>query len=158
MANKARRTTGKKADEGAKLSKGIAYDADGRIVTSLPPPEEGAEYDADGRIVSVPIPPELWEQISAEQAKAVHWRDMIDRVTTKKKTKSKAPSEGWQERRVLPIMRKLWPPHGVPPVSLSQKAALAQVNEIYQPKYGRELPRPTFIRIVKKLKKLFDAK
>jgi hypothetical protein len=168
MAKKAGRTTGKKADEGAKLSEGIAYDADGRIVTSLPPPEEGAEYDADGRIVSVPIPPELWEQIRAEQAQADKARKIIARAIAirdglipppwMKKTKSKAPSKGWQQDRALPIMRALWPPHGMPPKAhgkppkkLLQKAALAQLNEIFRPQYGYDLSRPTFIRALKKL-------
>src|SRR6267142_2159739 len=154
--------------EGTESEDWQRYDA----FVGVPPLPEGTELPESvaelPEIITVPIPPELWEQIRAEQAQADKARKIIARAIAirdglipppwMKKTKSKSPSEGWQERLALPIMRALWPPHGVPPKKLSQKAALAQVNEIFEPKYGRELPRPTYSRIVKKLEKLFDAK
>jgi len=41
--------------------------------------------------------------------------------------------------------------HGKPPKKLLQKAALAQLNEIFRPQYGYDLSRPTFIRALKTL-------
>ena len=68
------------------------------------------------------------------------------------KTKAKSKSrndEGWQERRVKPILLELWPPTGRPPSGLTQKEVVAKVNERFQRLYGCKVSRSTIYRVIK---------
>jgi hypothetical protein len=62
-------------------------------------------------------------------------------------TKSINRKEGWQARRVKPILLKLWPPNGQPPANLPQKEIVAQVNAAYEPLYGRKVSRNTIMGV-----------
>ena len=65
--------------------------------------------------------------------------------------KHEAPSrkkEGWQERRVKPMLCKLWPPNGIPPASLPPKDIVKQFDDEYQKQHGRKsaIHRNTILR------------
>ena len=53
--------------------------------------------------------------------RALAVRDGLIRPPWMKEAEPVATEEGWQERRLKPILRKLWPPDGIPPSHLLPK-------------------------------------
>ncbi|KRR14527.1 hypothetical protein [Bradyrhizobium valentinum] len=110
-------------------------------------PEQRAKLDkgraAIDRYIAIrdnQIPP-LWAEKATTGSKA------------KPKSKPKKKKPGWQQRRVRPILRKLWL-NGQPPADLSHKEIVARVNAIYGPLYdGHEVSRTTVFRVIDDLRK-----
>jgi hypothetical protein len=85
--------------------------------------------------------------------------DRLYPVVTNVPTKAIEPStasstprkEGWQERRVKPILCKFWPPDGKPPAHVSHQEIVKQVGDAYQKQHGRTVSRNTILRAAGRL-------
>jgi hypothetical protein len=134
---------------------------DAKQVTAALP--EGTDYDDEGRIVSAPIPPELIEQIRAQQAEAGRQRRIIDRVNNIRdgliqppwmkdaaKSRGRKPL-GWQVRKIIPILRELYSPTGIPPAGVKPKEYRARIAKVL----GKEGPdlRDSIARAVEAIKR-----
>jgi hypothetical protein len=118
------------------------------------------------------VPPRNWfsqaggQDVADQPPRARLWpfvaRADLDRlypVVTNVPTKAIEPStasstprkEGWQERRVKPILCKFWPPDGKPPAHVSHKEIVKQVGDAYQKQHGRTVSRNTILRAAGRL-------
>jgi hypothetical protein len=118
------------------------------------------------------VPPRNWfsqaggQDVADQPPRARLWpfvaRADLDRlypVVTNVPTKAIEPStasstprkEGWQERRVKPILRKFWPPDGEPPAHVSHNEIVKQVGDAYQKRHGRTVSRNTILRAAGRL-------
>jgi hypothetical protein len=118
------------------------------------------------------VPPRNWfsqaggQDVADQPPRARLWpfvaRADLDRlypVVTNVPTKAMEPStasstprkEGWQERRVKPILCKFWPPDGKPPAHVSHKEIVKQVGDAYQKRHGRTVSRHTILRAAGRL-------
>ena len=118
------------------------------------------------------VPPRNWfsqaggQDVADQPPRARLWpfvaRADLDRlypIVTNAPAKAMEPStasgtprkEGWQERRVKPILCKFWPPDGKPPAHVSHKEIVKQVGDAYQKRHGRTVSRNTILRAAGRL-------
>lgn len=124
-------------------------------------PEESAKLDkarkAIDRAIAIReglIPPPWAEKLLKPASES----KVKPKPATERKAKPRPEPEpeeklGWQERRVIPILRKLWPPNGQPPANLLQKDVVEKVNDIYKPLHdGHLVSRTTIFRVINLLR------
>jgi len=69
-----------------------------------------------------------------------------DHPSAAQSSRDKSKREGPQVRRVRQALKETFPPHGHPPVDMTQKAILKRVNEFFEPLGGKPAKRDTLAR------------